>query len=426
MRRQFGLCLKSVMPDNNNPAHPVGRQKTVSTTDEVLRLLGAQQRALDDELNNPELEQLLGTLSKGFEEGLPESALGVEAPGLLTLEELAGVAAPPRSPAKTRAAPSVREPVKACAKCGYGNPLTARFCGMCGQGLAAGSDVPDVPKDGASPRIATEPPKLVQLGGRTGASEWVKAVLLGALILALVLVVYQQQLWRLPLLGNWISNSLSAPAAPVLQATPPAQPNPASNPAPASVQAPLPAAHPPGTTKPTKPTLPHPRPRAEVSPGEAALIAGSSAAPTSRVVNRESPVLAPAISTARSASELPSILNAPGTFPALMSTRTPAPAHESASPPKTRGSQVTPGELIFSVNPEYPPAARNARVQGSVIMHAVIGTDGSVQQLRLISGNPLLVRAAMAAVRLWRYRPYLLDGKPIEGETDITVNFKGE
>lgn len=87
---------------------------------------------------------------------------------------------------------------------------------------------------------------------------------------------------------------------------------------------------------------------------------------------------------------------------------------------------MIPGELIFSVNPQYPPAARSARVQGSVVMHAIIGTDGSVEQLRLISGNPLLVGAAMEAVRMWRYRPFLLDGKPVEGETDITVNFKGE
>jgi protein TonB len=59
-------------------------------------------------------------------------------------------------------------------------------------------------------------------------------------------------------------------------------------------------------------------------------------------------------------------------------------------------------------------------------MHAIIGTDGSVEQLRLISGNPLLVKAAMEAVKMWRYQPFLLDGKPVEGETDITINFKGE
>ena len=59
-------------------------------------------------------------------------------------------------------------------------------------------------------------------------------------------------------------------------------------------------------------------------------------------------------------------------------------------------------------------------------MHAIIGTDGTIQQLRVISGNPLLVNAAMEAVKKWRYRPYLLGGIPVEGETDITVNFKGE
>jgi protein TonB len=415
------------MPENNNPAQPVGRERPISTTEEVLRLLGAQPHAPDDDddaLNNPELERLFGSLSKVLEEGLPDSALGVEAPGLLTLEELAGVVALPRSPGEVQAAPGVREQVRACAKCGYSNPQTACFCGMCGQGLAAGSDAPNVPKNGARPVIATEPPKLVQLGGRTGVSEWFRAVLLGALALVLVLVVYQQQPWRLPLLRDWTSSSLPAPAAPVPQATPPAQPNVAADPAPASVQRPLPAVHPPGTAKPPKPASPQ-LPVA-ASPSEAAPSMAPFAAPAPSAVNREAPVRAPAISAPSAPTELPAIINPPSTFPVLQGAQAAAPAHESTSPPVTRISQVIPGELIFSVNPQYPPAARSARVQGSVVMHAIIGTDGSVEQLRLISGNPLLVGAAMEAVRMWRYRPFLLDGKPVEGETDITVNFKGE
>jgi protein TonB len=412
------------MPENNNPAQPVGRARPISTTEEVLRLLGAQPHAPDDDtLNNPELEQLLGSLSKGLEEGLFDSALGVEAPGL-TLEELAGVAALPRSPGEVQAAPAVHELVRACAKCGYGNPLIACFCGMCGQELAAGSDAPNVPKNGASPLIATEPPELVQLGGRTGVSEWVKAVLLGAIVLALVLMVYQQQLWRLPLLRNWTSSSRPAPAAPVPRAAPPAQPNLVAAPAPASVQRPLPAVHPPGTAKPRRPALPQ-LPVA-ASPSKAAPTTDSFVAPAPSVVNREAPVRAPVIAVPSAPAELPAIIPPPSTSPVLQGALAPAPADGSTSPPVTRVSQVTPGELIFSVNPQYPPAARSARVQGSVVMHAIIGTDGSVQQLRLISGNPLLVRAAMEAVRMWRYRPFLLDGKPVEGETDITINFKGE
>jgi periplasmic protein TonB len=103
-----------------------------------------------------------------------------------------------------------------------------------------------------------------------------------------------------------------------------------------------------------------------------------------------------------------------------------APVAAAPEPKPAKISQVSPGVLISRVNPQYPPAARAARVQGAVVMHAVIGTDGTIQQLRVISGNPLLVNAAMAAVKQWRYRPYLLGGTPVEGETDITVNFKGE
>jgi protein TonB len=416
--------LKSVMPENDNPAQPVGRERPISTTEEVLRLLGTQPHTPDDDaLSNPELEQLLSSLSKGLEEGLPDSALGVEAPGPLTLEELAGVVALPLSPGEGQAAPGGRERVRTCAKCGYSNPLPACFCGMCGQGLAAGSDAPHVPKNGAKPPIATEPPKLVQLGGRTTVNEWFKAVLLGGLVLALVLVGYQQQLWRLPPLGTGIASSLT-PAAPVPQATPPAQPNLAADPAPASVERPLPAVRPPSTAKPRGPALP--QLPVEASPSKAAPTTDPFVAPAPSVVNREAPMRAPVIAVPVAPAELPAIIPPPSTSPVLQGALAPAPAHESTSPPVTRVSQVTPGELMFSVNPQYPPAARSARVQGAVVMHAIIGTDGSVQQLRLLSGNPLLVHAAMQAVRMWRYRPFLLDGKPVEGETDITVNFKGE
>jgi protein TonB len=80
--------------------------------------------------------------------------------------------------------------------------------------------------------------------------------------------------------------------------------------------------------------------------------------------------------------------------------------------------------LVREVKPVYPLPARRAGVQGEVILQAVIGKDGRIQNLRVISGNPLLVKAAWDAVIQWRYRPYLLDGEPVEVETQITVNFK--
>jgi protein TonB len=73
--------------------------------------------------------------------------------------------------------------------------------------------------------------------------------------------------------------------------------------------------------------------------------------------------------------------------------------------------------------PEYPRLARMARIQGDVVLHAVIGREGEIEGLRTVSGPPQLRAAAEVAVRQWRYRPYLLNGKPIEVETQITVRF---
>jgi periplasmic protein TonB len=88
-----------------------------------------------------------------------------------------------------------------------------------------------------------------------------------------------------------------------------------------------------------------------------------------------------------------------------------------------RTSSMLQGSLIHRVDPQYPPMARAARIQGSVVLAAVIGKDGTMNNLRLISGHPLLVQAAIAAVSQWRYKPYILNDEAIEVETQITVNF---
>jgi TonB family protein len=79
--------------------------------------------------------------------------------------------------------------------------------------------------------------------------------------------------------------------------------------------------------------------------------------------------------------------------------------------------------LIRQVNPRYPPQAEQARIEGTIVLQGVIGKDGSVRELRPLSGSPLLIAAAMDAVRQWRYKPYQLNGKPVEGETQISVKF---
>ncbi|HEY0703545.1 MAG TPA: energy transducer TonB [Candidatus Acidoferrales bacterium] len=79
--------------------------------------------------------------------------------------------------------------------------------------------------------------------------------------------------------------------------------------------------------------------------------------------------------------------------------------------------------LIYKVQPEYPAIARLSHLSGTVRLRAIIGTDGRIQQLEVLSGSPFFQAAAVAAVRQWRYRPTMLSGTPVEVETLITVNF---
>jgi protein TonB len=96
-----------------------------------------------------------------------------------------------------------------------------------------------------------------------------------------------------------------------------------------------------------------------------------------------------------------------------------------ATPQKIRVSQgVAAGNLINRVEPLYPPIAKSARIQGTVVLQAVISKNGNIEGLRAVSGHPMLVPAAIDAVSRWRYKPYLLNGEPVEVETTITVNFR--
>lgn len=96
------------------------------------------------------------------------------------------------------------------------------------------------------------------------------------------------------------------------------------------------------------------------------------------------------------------------------------------SGPKRIKSQLEEGQLVNRVEPVYPHIAAISGIQGQVKLHAIIGRDGRIQSLNLISGHPLLAHAALEAVAQWRYRPYVLNGEAVEVETLITVNFKKE
>ncbi len=88
-----------------------------------------------------------------------------------------------------------------------------------------------------------------------------------------------------------------------------------------------------------------------------------------------------------------------------------------------QGGDVQAANLIYQVNPVYPWLARQTRVQGAVVMEAVINKEGSIESLRVITGHPLLNQAALDAVKQWRYRPTMLNGEPVEVITTVTVTF---
>jgi periplasmic protein TonB len=94
-----------------------------------------------------------------------------------------------------------------------------------------------------------------------------------------------------------------------------------------------------------------------------------------------------------------------------------------AKPRTLRQSVIMEGNLIYKVEPQYPAIAKQLHIEGTVIVKAIISRDGVITRAEAERGQTLLARAALAAVRQWRYRPYYLNHEPIEVETEITVNF---
>jgi protein TonB len=104
---------------------------------------------------------------------------------------------------------------------------------------------------------------------------------------------------------------------------------------------------------------------------------------------------------------------------------TPVAVPKIATPTRIRvSSGVTQGLLVRKVEPTYPQMAKIARVQGAVLLAALIGKDGTIQNLHVVqTASPLLNQAALDAVKQWKYKPYILNGEPVEVDTNITVNF---
>ncbi|MFZ0962351.1 MAG: energy transducer TonB [Terriglobia bacterium] len=103
----------------------------------------------------------------------------------------------------------------------------------------------------------------------------------------------------------------------------------------------------------------------------------------------------------------------------------PPPAHVATKPQMVRrGGNVIAARALYQPPPVYPPLAIAARIQGTVVLQAILGTDGRVQDLKVMSGHPWLARAAIEAVKSWRYQPTLLNSEPVEVLTEIDVNFR--
>jgi len=117
---------------------------------------------------------------------------------------------------------------------------------------------------------------------------------------------------------------------------------------------------------------------------------------------------------------------APGVPWAEAGVPAPLPQVRLAKPagPVRVSSGVAQGQLLAPIRPQYPAIAEAARVQGTVVLAATISTEGRIENLRVLGGPPLLVSAAVDAVRQARYRPFLLNGQPVEVQTTLSVEFR--
>ena len=107
----------------------------------------------------------------------------------------------------------------------------------------------------------------------------------------------------------------------------------------------------------------------------------------------------------------------------LLVARVEVPVAEAQAEPRKVSGGVMAGQLISRPDPVYPAEAKEKRIQGAVVLKAVISKEGTVENLQVVSGPTELVRSALDAVRQWTYKPYLLNGEPIEVETTITINY---
>jgi TonB family protein len=241
-----------------------------------------------------------------------------------------------------------------------------------------------------------------------------QVVLLAGVAIAALLML---AIW----LGRRSSTETSASAAPAA-AAPSTSPIPTDTPAPASsIETTSKGRQKPSAGAPVKlasqvQVLPRTTERSaeKSSPGKIPASNDST-----EVVVRHSPVQGRPVDTA--SLEPPPVVEAEPRSSAIANVTSPvAPVPKFTAPI----SQVANGHLIYKVDPIYPTAAREMRMQGNVVLSAEIKEDGTVENVKLVRGEPLLAGAAITAVRRWRYSPYQLNNKPVKVPTEITVEFK--
>jgi protein TonB len=129
-----------------------------------------------------------------------------------------------------------------------------------------------------------------------------------------------------------------------------------------------------------------------------------------------------------SAGVRPSATAIPGVnMNALAPAAPAAPSAPTANSPAPRsGGQIQAAVLIYRKDAEYPKIAKQTGARGTVTLNATIGADGNIKKVKVVSGHPMLTNAAVEAVKQWRYRPTLLNGQPVETDTQVLVNFVGD
>jgi protein TonB len=142
--------------------------------------------------------------------------------------------------------------------------------------------------------------------------------------------------------------------------------------------------------------------------------------PDAPEVGRGSEAVSAAVAVGMSAMPTPQLMSAPPAAAAPQSA--PAQAANTART-NTSGQQVQQAQLVSRRNPEYPTLAKQAGAHGEVVLAVVIGVDGKVKDVKVVQGHPLLRNAAVAAVKQWVYKPTFLNGKPVESESRIVLNF---